>query len=70
MDAALAELQAASTPADTKAATAKIQQLYNQDVPEVWLGVGRLSDFYSKKLHGVVPSSNGSVLLGQAWLAK
>jgi peptide/nickel transport system substrate-binding protein len=70
MDAALASLQTATTPTELKAATKSIQTLFNQDEPEVWLGVGQSTLLYGKKLRGVVPSANSSVLLGNAWLAK
>jgi peptide/nickel transport system substrate-binding protein len=70
MDAALTQLQAAATPAETKAATAKMQRVWNQTVPEVWYVVGQDTVLGSKKLNGVVPSSNATVLLGKAWLAK
>lgn len=70
MDAALTQLQAAATPAQTKAATAKMQSIWNQTVPEVWFVVGQDTLLGSQKLRGVVPSSNATVLLGRAWLAK
>ncbi len=70
MDAALTQLQAAATPAQTKAATAKMQTVWNQTVPEVWYAVGQDTVLGSKKLRGVVTSSNTTVLLGKAWLAK
>jgi peptide/nickel transport system substrate-binding protein len=70
MNAALDQLRAAATPAEMTAATSKIQTIWNESVPEVWFQVAQDTVMWSPKLHGVVPTSQSSVLLAKAWLGK
>jgi peptide/nickel transport system substrate-binding protein len=70
MDAAVGELRAASSDAETKAATKKIQEIWNDVVPSVWLGhrVDRM--FQSSKVHGLIPSASVVALFEKVWLSR
>jgi peptide/nickel transport system substrate-binding protein len=70
MVAVLGELQAATSPAQVKTATGKLQKLWNQLLPEAWTTVAQDTVLSAKQLRGVVPTANSTVLLGTAWLAK
>ncbi len=70
MISVLAELQAATTPAQVKAATGKLQKLWNQLQPEAWTNVAQDTVLSAKRVRGVVATANSTVLLGAAWLTK
>lgn len=69
-DAALMELAKASGPEDGKASLAKIEELWQQEVPAVNLADGNLMHAFSDKVHGYSPSTQMLVLFDQAWIAK
>ena len=70
MVSVLAELQAATTPAQVKTATGKLQKLWNQLQPEAWTNVAQDTVLSAKRVRGVVATANSTVLLGAAWLTK
>jgi peptide/nickel transport system substrate-binding protein len=69
MDAALLELRGASTSAETRAATKKIQEIWNDVIPSVWLGTRVERMFHTSKVHGLVPSASVVTLYDKAWLS-
>jgi peptide/nickel transport system substrate-binding protein len=70
IEAAVRQLREAASDADTKAATKKIQEIWNEVVPSVWLGhrVDRM--FQSSKVHGLVPTASVVALFEKAWLSR
>ena len=70
MTAALDQLRAAGSLDEQRAALSKIQTIWNETVPEVWFSVGQDALLWNPKLHGAVPSSQSTVLLGKAWLSR
>lgn len=67
MDAALGQLGAASSPAATKAAVAKIQKLSEENVPAVSLDTAGIFQAWSKDVHGVNVSTQTLELFNKAW---
>jgi peptide/nickel transport system substrate-binding protein len=70
LDAAVIELRAATNEDETKAATKKIQEVWNEIVPSVWLGhrVDRM--FYGPNVHNLVPSASSIALFNELWLSQ
>jgi peptide/nickel transport system substrate-binding protein len=68
MDTALVELRSAATKDEMTAATKTIQEIWNEEVPSVWLG-GRLRTmFWSSKVRGLVPTASSVMLFDEAWV--
>jgi peptide/nickel transport system substrate-binding protein len=70
LNAALSDLHAADTQAKTTAALNKLQLAWNTVQPGAVLSVGQYTDVWSNKVHGVIASSNNTLLYGKAWLTK
>jgi peptide/nickel transport system substrate-binding protein len=70
MDAGIDSLRVAANPAQVTAALAKIAQIVNSDVPFLNIAWGQRDVVASKKVHGIQPTSDQVVLLGQAWLSQ
>ena len=70
LNAALHDLHAADTNAATVAALDKLQLAWNTVQPGAVISVGQYTDIWASKVHGILPSSNNTLLFGKAWLAK
>ncbi len=69
MDVLIEELGAAPTVAEQTAALEKIQARWNETVPYAPLGATPEWSAWGDKVHGVVPSIDSIMLLGDAWKA-
>lgn len=70
MDAALEELQAAPDAQTGKAAIAKIQTIWNGQVPFLnWMPMAEVIA-WNDQVHGVRSGSNSNLAFDQAWIAK
>ncbi|MDP3966947.1 MAG: ABC transporter substrate-binding protein [Nocardioides sp.] len=67
MDAALAELQAASGPEDGAEAMTKIEELWHEEVPGIGFFGGGTFQPWQDNVHGVVPTTETMFLYGKAW---
>lgn len=67
-DAALKELKAAATLEDQKAALAKVQNLWNEDIPGQLLTTVEEAIFVSDNVKGVVAGHNAYVYFGDAFI--
>jgi ABC-type transport system substrate-binding protein len=70
MDAALELLRLADTPAKSKAAYAKISEVWVRDVPSVVASTVASAFVSIPKLHGVQRTAVATVLYDKAWLSK
>lgn len=70
LDKLIDELGKASTDSDTRAVLSKIQAVFTEQIPFVVTSADPYTTLWTKDVHGVVPSVQGSVLLDQAYLAK
>ncbi|MEV7005144.1 hypothetical protein [Streptosporangium sp. NPDC051022] len=69
-DGLLDRLQVAANDNERLAAITKIEELWKMDAPSVGLGMTTSIAAWNKKVHGVVPSSAGLVLFGDAWIER
>jgi peptide/nickel transport system substrate-binding protein len=69
IDAQLKAFGTAPTKEAAKAELAKIQQSFNEQQPFIVTGGAPYGYFFSKKLHGVVTTENGTLILSKAFLA-
>jgi peptide/nickel transport system substrate-binding protein len=69
LDAAIALLNTAKGTQAKAQAMRKIQEVWNQSVPAVWVNAGEWHIAWNNKLHGLVKNIAGVVLFSQAYLA-
>lgn len=68
MDRLLVRLQGAKDEAGTQKVLDDIQRLFNEDVPVINLGASAGFTAWGENVHGVVPTDEYMVLLGEAWI--
>ncbi|ORL97716.1 ABC transporter substrate-binding protein [Prescottella equi] len=69
MDALLGELKTAPTADERRRVLENIQTLVNETAPMAVMGAGKYFIPWSQDAHGIVPSADGIMLFGKAWLA-
>ncbi len=67
MDAALDELKAAGTDEETQAALETIETIWAETVPAAIVGASATLTAWQPEVHGVVPTNERMVLLGEVW---
>ncbi|WP_235738024.1 ABC transporter substrate-binding protein [Nocardioides alcanivorans] len=70
MDELLAELREAASPEEGKPVLAKIEKLWQEEVPGIPLAATGIFLTWSEDVHGIVPTAEGLVHYDQAWLAQ
>ncbi|MFJ3278319.1 ABC transporter substrate-binding protein [Streptomyces halstedii] len=68
MDQLLVRLQGAKDEAGTQKVLDDIQTLFNEDVPVINLGASAGFTAWGEHVHGIVPTDEYMVLLGEAWI--
>lgn len=68
MDAALAELEVALTREEKRAAMAKIQEIWNRDVPSLILAHGQWRIASTETVHGIFISRDVAPMFFDAWI--
>jgi peptide/nickel transport system substrate-binding protein len=67
MDGLLAQLQAADSPDTGKPIMAKIEQLWDTDVPGIAIAAGGTFEPWNKNVHGMEPTTETMFLFDKAW---
>ncbi|WP_051836013.1 ABC transporter substrate-binding protein [Streptomyces sp. NRRL WC-3549] len=70
MDQLLVRLQGAEDEAGTQKVLDDIQTLFNEKVPVINLGATAGFTAWGENVHGIVPTDEYMVLLGEAWIAR